>query len=158
MKQSRILVVDNEPNFVRAVREALDTSYEVGVASTRKDGLNKAKKEIPHVIILGYLEPRGDAFQLHKELRESSATKDIPLLVVDVNPEEHARKGWRREDGMRMNSDDYVSRPIDSTDLVELVEEILDRGTAKLMELKDALEQMEGILKRVDGVEKMLAR
>jgi len=157
MKQHRILVVGSEPDFIKAVREALDSSYEMSVASTRKEGLNKAKKETPHMVIVGYLEPRGDAFELHKELRETLVTKNIPLLVVDVSPEEHTRKGWRRDEGMQMDAEDYITRPVEPVELSELVGKILKRRAAtKPMELRDVVEQMEGLLKRVDKIEKML--
>lgn len=156
MKRHRILVVDSEPDFVKTVREALNSSHEISAASTRKEGLNKAKRETPHMVILGYLEPRGDAFKLHKELRETLVTKNIPLLVVDVSPEEHTRKGWRRKEGMHMDAEDYISRPVKPAELAELVGGILEIATPKPMELRDALEQMEMILKRVDKIEEML--
>lgn len=157
MKQHRILVVDSEPDFINTVREALDTSYEVSVASTKKEGLNKAKRETPHMVILGYLEPRGDAFEMHKELRETLVTKNIPLLVVDVSPGEHTRKGWRRDEGMQMDAEDYISRPVEPAELAKLVEEILEeRAAPKPLELREVVEQMERVLKRVDKIEKML--
>lgn len=157
MKRS-ILVVDSEPDFIKTVREALNSSYEVSIASTRKEGLDKAKRETPHMVILGYLEPRGDAFELHKELRETLATKNIPLLVVDVSPEEHSRKGWRRDEGMQMDAEDYISRPVEPAELAELVGEILERKELPLksIDLSYVVEQMERLLKRVDKVEKML--
>lgn len=157
MKQQRILIVDSEPDFIKTVRQALNSSYEVSVASTRKEGLNKAERETPNMVILGYLEPRGDAFQLHRELRETLATKNIPLLIVDVRPEEHTRKGWRRKEGTQMDAEDYISRPVEHAELAKLVGEILEKGAApKPMELMDALQQMEKILKRVDKIEEML--
>lgn len=156
MKQHRILVVGCEPDFIKTVREALNSSYEVSVASTRKEGLDKAKSETPHMVILCYLEPRGDAFKLHKELRETLVTKNIPLLVVDVSPEEHTRKGWKRKEGMQMDAEDYISRPVEPAELAELVGGILEIAAPKPMELRDILEQMERVLKRVDKIEEML--
>ncbi|GAI14102.1 unnamed protein product [marine sediment metagenome] len=158
MNRHRILVVDSESDFIKTVREALNSSYKVSAASTRKEGLDKAKRETPHMVILGYLEPRGDAFKLHKELRETLVTKNIPLLVVDVNPQEHARKGWSREQGMQMKAEDYISRPVEPAELAELVGGILEIAAPKSMELRDALEQMERVLKRVDKIEKMLTK
>lgn len=158
MGRQKILVVDREPDFVRTAREALGSFYEVSVASTRREGLEKAKRESPDMVIVGFLEPRGDAFKLHKELKESPKTNEIPLLVVDVRPEEHSRKGWRREEGMQMEAEDYVSRPIESTELTELVGDVFERAVPKLLELRDILEQMEKVLKRVEKVEKVLAR
>ena len=159
MKRHRILVVDSEPDFVKTVREALNSSHEISAASTRKEGLNKAKRETPHMVILGYLEPRGDAFKLHKELRETLVTKNIPLLVVDVSPEEHTRKGWRRKEGMQMDAEDYISCPVEPAELAELVGEILEKRAApKPMELGDVVEQMERLLKRVDKIERALIK
>ena len=109
------------------------------------------------MVMVGYLEPRGDAFELHKELRETLVTKNIPLLVVDVSPEEHTRKGWRRDEGMQMDAEDYISRPVEPAELLELVGKILKKRAApKPMELRDVVEQMEGLLKRVDKIEKTL--
>lgn len=158
MGRQKILVVDREPDLVRTAREALGSFYEVSVASTRREGLEKAKRESPDMVIVGFLEPRGDAFKLHKELRKGPKTKGIPLLVVDVRPEEHSRKGWRREEGMQMDAEDYVSRPIESTELRELVEDIFERVVPKSAELRDILEQMEKVLKRVEKIEEVLAK
>lgn len=152
----KILVVDREPDFVRMAREALSSCYEVSIAPTRREALEKAKKESPDMIILGFLEPQGDAFKLHEELRKDPITKNIPLLVVDVSSEEHTRKGWRREEGIRMDAEDYVSRPIEPTELAELVEDIFERVAPKSVELKDTLERMEKVLKRVEKIEKAL--
>ena len=105
----RILVVGSESNFRDTVRESLGDSFEVIYASSEGEGLEKARREIPDAIILGYLEPRGSSFELHKRLREGWITRHIPLLVVDVDSNEHAIKGWRRDEGLQMDADDYVA-------------------------------------------------
>ena len=130
-KQQRILVVGSELNFIKAARRALDSYYAVSIAGTKKEGLRKAKGEVPHMIILGYLEPRGTSFEVHKELREKSRTKNVPLLVVDASVEEHPRKGWRKEEGMQMDADDYITQPIEPARLREMVHGILQRSLAR---------------------------
>ena len=106
----KILVIGSESEFLKKARESLDdASYDVSMTSSEEEGLEKARQENPDAIILGYMEPRGVAFKLHNELREGWLTKNIPLLVVDVNSDEHARKGWRREEGMLMDADNYVA-------------------------------------------------
>jgi len=149
-------VVDKDSGFVRMVQQALGNSYEVSAAFTRREGLEKVKGECPSMVILGYLEPRGDAFRLHKELRENLENNRIPLLIVDVRPEEHFRKGWKREEGMQMDAEDYVSRPIEPHEVTELVGEIFERIFVKPMELKSVWEQVEGVLKRMERIEKVL--
>lgn len=157
-KEYRILVVDCEPDFVAVAKKALDASFEVTFASSLGEGLGKASREALDLVVVGYLEPRGSSFRLHKELREGQMTKHIPMLVVDVRPEEHSRKGWRRDEGMQMDAEDYVSRPISAVELKEAVERILQRVHAKTMDLELVLGQMEKILRRIDKIEEQLVR
>ena len=157
----RILVVDSKPDFVETARKALETSFEVALASSLKEGLKKARGINPDLIILGYLEPRGSSFRLHNELRAesvASVTKNIPLLVVDVSPEEHSRKGWRREEGMQMDAEDYVPRPVEPGELKGMVDRILRKAQPKSMDFSEVLQEMEGILNRIDKIEKSLIR
>lgn len=158
MKRRKILVVDREPAFLKAARGALEGLHEVSVASTRSEGLEKAEREAPDMVIIGFLEPRGDAFKLHKELRGSLRINRMPLLVIDVCPEEHSRKGWRREEGSQMDAEDYVSRPIEPKELAELVGDILETAVPKSVELEDMLEHMERVLKRMEKIEDLLVK
>jgi len=158
MKRQRILVVDQDPAFIREIRETLEGSYEVSVASSRSQGLEKAEREAPDMVIVGFMEPRGDAFKFHKELKESPKTGMIPLLVIDVCPEEHSRRGWRREEGAQMHAEDYVSRPIKPTELAELVGDILETATPKLLETDYIIEHIEKVLKRMEKIEELLIK
>lgn len=158
MKRRKILVVDRDPAFLKTVREALEDLYEVSIASTRSEGLEKAEREAPDMVIIGFLEPRGDAFKLHKELRGNPKINRMPLLVIDVCPEEHSRKGWRREEGSQMDAEDYVSRPIEPKELAELVGDILETAVPKSVELEDMLEHMERVLKRMEKIEGLLVK
>ncbi len=158
MKRRKILVVDRDPAFLKTVREALEDLYEVSIASTRSEGLEKAEREAPDMVIIGFLEPRGDAFKLHKELKGNPKINRMPLLVIDVCPEEHSRKGWRREEGSQMDAEDYVSRPIEPKELAELVGDILETAVPKSVELEDMLEHMERVLKRMEKIEGLLVK
>ena len=152
----RILVAEMESNFIETARKAFKDCSEVTFASSLKSALDRATDAKPDIIIIGYLEPRGTSFELHRKLREEILTQDIPLLVVDVRPEEHSRKGWKREEGMLMEAEDYISRPVEPEDLKETVEAILRKERSKPMELAEVAEQMEVILKRINKIEKML--
>jgi PleD family two-component response regulator len=157
MERRRILIGDGEPDFVAEARKALEDSYEVTVASSRKESLEKARRECPDVVIVGFLEPRGDSFKLYKELREDPTTRNTLLLIVDVRPEEHSRKGWRRDERTQVDVECYLTRPVEIPELRETVARSLRSAEPKRMELEEVLEQMEGLLKRVERIEKMLA-
>jgi len=141
----KILVIGSEVEFLEKAKESLDeTEYDVSLTSDEKEALQKAKEEVPDVIILGYLEPKGSAFKLHNELREGWLTKNIPLFVVDVNSDEHTRKGWRQEEGVQIDAEHYiaisgqesiaVTRLLDPARLRESVSECLQERVNKLRE------------------------
>jgi len=129
--KAKVLVIDRNPDFIGATRDALEDSYRVISTSTKKGVMERIRKEVPDFVILGYLEPRGTSFEVHKELREKSRTKNVPLLVVDASVEEHPRKGWRKEEGMQMDADDYITQPIEPARLREMVHGILQRSLAR---------------------------
>jgi len=158
-ERPRVLIVDHQPDFIKLVRDTLESSsYQVLTASDRKSGLEMAKKETPSLVIVGALQPRGDSFRLHKELRDSPGIQNIPMLVIDVRPEEHLHKGWSRREGMQMCAEDYMSRPIEPVDLVLTVKRILERTTSvRPVYSGEVLEWMEEALKRVEKLEESLS-
>ena len=121
----RILVVGSEPDFVETAQEALEIAFEVIPAQDREQCLDTVAEQLPDLIVLGYLEPRGTSFQLHKELRQGQTTKDIPIVVVDARPDEHSRKGWTKSEGMQMDAEDYISRPVEPAMFRGIVAQIL---------------------------------
>lgn len=156
MERQRILIGDCERNFVEEAREALKGSYEVTTASSRKESLEKAKNERPDIVIIGFLEPRGDSFRLYKELKENPETSNMTLLVVDVRPENYSRKGWKKHERAQMDSEGYLTRPVESGELREAIERILRSSDLKPVELDEALERMEKLIEQVEKIEKML--
>ncbi len=150
MERRRILIVDSELDFVQTVKEALEDFCEVRVAFSKERGMEAATEGHPDLIIIGLLEPRGDSFKLHRQLRAESTTRDIPLLVVDVRSEDHARKGWKVEAGM--DAEGYLIRPVEPAELREEVIRVLESIASKPLETREALEQMEMLLKRVERI------
>lgn len=157
MEKRRLLIVDSEADFIAMARKALTACHEVRVASSRKEGLEKVKRSRPDVVIIGFLEPRGDSFKFYQELKKNVATRNIPLLLVDVRLEEHSKKGWRVDKVMQMDIEGYLIRPVKPDELEEAVTKLLEGDTPKRMELKEVLAQMEALLNQVKKIEKELA-
>jgi two-component system phosphate regulon response regulator PhoB len=155
-KEQTILVVDTEPGLIEAANKAFQGIYEVTIASNLKSAMSKATEEQPSAILVGYLGPRGTSFELNQQLRKEEATKNIPQVIIDVRPEEHSRKGWKRYEGLKLDAEDYISRPVQPTELKQTVQAALKRAQAKPLELAEVVHQMEAILERIDKIERML--
>ena len=110
----------------------LRTNFDICHANNPVTLLLKAEEEQPDLILLGYFEPRGESFNLHKELREHKRTGAIPILVIDVPPRDHLRKGWNRVEGLQMDAEGYLSRPLDPVALNAEIKRILEIKSAGL--------------------------
>lgn len=155
-KDMKILIIDSEPDFLKNTGGALKNLYTVITATKAEEGLEKADRESPDTIILGYLKPRGTSFKVHTELRSRPSTQDIPLLIVDVRPEEHSRKGWKMHEGLKMNAEDYISRPVELSELTRSIEGVIRRTSVEPMGLREASEQLEKALERLNEIEELL--
>ncbi len=125
---NKMLIIDNDPVFVNSVKTVFKAkSYRVATAESRTEGFEKVKREKPNIILLGNTTPRGSAFELHKELKDDPQYENIPILVIDASPENHVQEGWRREEGLMLEAEDYVSNPVEPDFLLQRVEELLGR-------------------------------
>ena len=124
----RILIVDDEPDFVEAFRRTLEAkAYEVITASNKAQA-QELMKSAPDMIVLGTLTPAGQAFALHQWLKQHRRHKDLPLMVVDAPYEQRSIKGWRKFEGMQLESDDYVAKPIEPSSLVPRIQSLLEQA------------------------------
>lgn len=121
----RVIVVDKKSKLTGIAQKAAElSSWELIVATDTIQALELAASEFPAVIILGCLEPQGEAFRLHRQLRETPKTEGIPQVVVDVAPDEQLQKGWRKADGLRMDAEHYLCLPISPTELAKVVDDV----------------------------------
>lgn len=128
-KNDKILIIDDEPDFVEAFRKTFESrSYQVvtALSTAEVQGIMPAK---PDIIVLGTIAPAGQAFAMHKWLKQHLDYKDIPLLVIDARYEDRATKGWRRIEGMQLESEGYVSKPVEPAALVPQIQRLLEEST-----------------------------
>ena len=131
--KAKILVVDDELEFRADLQKSLETrDYEVVIASDRAQAKEKAQSESLQLVILGTITPRGEAFILHQCLKQSPKFRDLPVIVVDASPEKQLIKGWRRDEGLRLEADDYFCKPVEAASIVLQIEKLLDRVTRKI--------------------------
>jgi DNA-binding NarL/FixJ family response regulator len=134
MEQShRVLIVDDDPDFTQALQTALEAkSCSVITASERRQAEDMVRSHEPELVILGTVMPRGDAFLFQQWLKQSLGFSNVPIIVVNAPPEKQHIKGWRREEGMQCDVEDFLSRPIELTMLVPRIEKLLDGVTRKI--------------------------
>jgi two-component system KDP operon response regulator KdpE len=121
---ARVLVVDDEPQILRALEITLRREgYEVDTASTAGGALSAAAARPPEAVILDLLLPDGSGTSVCRELREWSA---VPILVLSA-VEEEAEKVAALDAG----ADDYVTKPFSVEELLARLRAALRRSTPR---------------------------
>ncbi len=80
----KILVIDDDPDFVESVVNLLEAKgYQVASASNGKDGIAKAKAEKPNLILLDVMmNTKDEGFTVARELQQTAEVKGTPVVMV----------------------------------------------------------------------------
>jgi DNA-binding NarL/FixJ family response regulator len=95
-------------------------------------GRRKVRSEEPDMIVLGTIMPRGDAFLFHKWLKQTLAFSNLPVMVINASPEKQVLKGWRMDEGMQCDAEDFLAKPVTSAALVPRIQALLNRETKRI--------------------------
>ncbi|MBI2858772.1 MAG: response regulator [Chloroflexi bacterium] len=129
--RKKVLLIDDELDFVDALSRTLETkNYQVVTTSSGQiQDVHEAMKCEPDIVVLGTCGPAGSAFRLHQWLKGHPAYKSKPMIVIDARDEERAAKGWRREEGMQLEAEFYVSKPVEPAWLVPKIQALVEEAT-----------------------------
>lgn len=131
--KARILIVDQDQEFaVKLQAELGKKGYKASITAEKLQAQEMVRTGKPQLIVLGAITPRGETFQLHQWLKNTPVTSSLPIIVVDVPPEKQLVSGWRRDEGLRLDVEDYFYRPVKFSVLVSVIEKLLDKATRKI--------------------------
>ena len=118
---ARILIVDDSPAQMYAIRQIIETDgHEILSAEDGKSGLSTALETRPDVILMDIVMPDMNGYQVTRKLRRDKITKAIPIIFVSTKSNEFDR-AW----GLRQGAVAYVTKPIDSKELLNAVQSAL---------------------------------
>ena len=117
VKKGSVLIVDDESSNIIALTKTLSPTYTVRAAINGRDAIKTAEKHLPDLILLDVLMPEMDGYAVIAELKNSDATKDIPVIFLTAmtNPE-------NKEKGFKLGAVDYIIKPFSQEILLKCVE------------------------------------
>ena len=131
----KILIVDDNPSVLKLLNISLSKAgYNIVEADNGETAFEVANKEHPDLIISDIMMPQMDGIELCWMIRENSEIPLVPFIfLTSFDDSEMEIRGFRA------GADEYLSKPIDRKELLERVEELLER-TGKLKTIEDTTE------------------
>ena len=117
MPVKTVLVVDDSPTERHVLVELLTRNgYQVITAENGEEGVEKAKRELPDLILMDVVMPGLNGYQATRTLTRDEATKHIPIIVYTSKGQETDRI-W----GLRQGALDYIVKPVNGEDLLSKI-------------------------------------
>jgi len=120
-----VLIVDDDADFVEAMATLLEAKgYQIATAGNGKDGFEKAKKDLPDLILLDVMmATKTEGFDLALNLKNNAKTKDVPVVMITG-----IRKDMNLPFGFEPNDDwlpvkAVLEKPVKPEVLLKTVEE-----------------------------------
>jgi two-component system, sensor histidine kinase and response regulator len=134
----RILCIDDDAGMRMSVRLMLENSgYEMEEATDGKEGVERALKILPDLIVCDIRMPGLDGFETLEELHRHESTSHIPFIfMTGEDPHTHLRKG------MNLGANDFILKPIDIDDFVKAVQVRLEEVDQRKNESQRVIDEL----------------
>ncbi|HBU77104.1 MAG TPA: DNA-binding response regulator [Muricauda sp.] len=159
-KDIKILLVDDEPDILEIISYNLSAEgYEVFTAKNGVEGVAKAKKKSPHLIIMDVMMPEMDGIEACEVIRNTPGLDHTIITFLTARGEDYSQVA-----GFDAGADDYITKPIKPKVLVSKVKALLRRLKDDKKEVEDIVKVGEIIINREeykivnDGEEMVLPR
>jgi DNA-binding response OmpR family regulator len=130
----RILIVDDEPRYVRLMEANLITEgYQVLKAYDGQQAVNAVVEQKPDLVLLDLMMPVLDGFGACERIRGFS---DVPIIIITAKGEEQSRVR-----GLDLGADDYIVKPFSATELLARVRAVLRRSKKTVATSKESIFQ-----------------
>jgi CheY-like chemotaxis protein len=132
MGNNRILIVDDDPDFVAVMKVVLQgEQYSVSSASDRDEGMNQIQAEKPDLIIMDVMMSTwSDGFEMSRDLKKDPRYQDIPILML-TGVEERTGIGFKSTagDSEWLPVNGFLDKPVEREVLLDEVKSLLSRRT-----------------------------
>ncbi len=124
MAHEKILLIEDEKDILELIAFNLECSgYDVLKASNGEDGLKRAKKEFPDLVLLDLMLPGIDGFDVCRELKLDKNTRKIPVIMLTARGEDTDIVS-----GLELGAEDYITKPFSPKILVARIRTVLRRS------------------------------
>lgn len=159
MDKSKILLVDDDVDFVEAINIMLEKrGYHVITASSGKEGLKKAKSQNPDLILLDIMLPDKDGYSVCRQLTENPETGQIPVLILTAISNRKKDEKYADKIAFYHKANGFIEKPVMEDELLEKIDSLCGKKGIKISKPgeKKKILVVDDDLDFVSAVEKIL--
>ncbi|MBU1564092.1 MAG: response regulator [Proteobacteria bacterium] len=120
--KKKILLVDDDPDFVEAVRVIVESGgYDVRVAYDGQEGLEAVAEEKPDLIVLDVMMPVMNGHATCARLKADKATASIPIILLTAVADRVTTSTYTHRDMLESEAEDYMPKPVEPAELLTLI-------------------------------------
>ncbi len=136
--KATILIVDDIPDTVQLLRDWLESHdyATIGVTNSLK-ALETAEAQRPDLILMDVMMPKMDGIETCRRLKANQRTSGIPVMLVTAKSPSDARA-----EGIMAGAVDYVTKPVNLTDLIRRIEKVLAASSQDSGDMQRLLEEV----------------
>ncbi|MBI3803394.1 MAG: response regulator [Nitrospirae bacterium] len=144
----RILLVDDNPDMLSYIASQLKADYRLLFSKDGKEGVERAKLELPDLIISDVMMPYKDGYQLCHEIKEEPRTCHIPIILLTAKTDLSTKI-----EGLEHGADDYLTKPFNAQELRARVRSLINlrKLEREIQQRSNQLEETLNTLKETQG-------
>ncbi len=116
-----VLIVEDNPDVRDYVKDDLKEIYHVEEAANGEQGLRKAEKCIPDLIVSDVMMPKMDGYEMTRMLRQNEKTSHIPIILLTAKSDRDSKL-----EGLGLGADDYLTKPFDTQELLARIKNLIE--------------------------------
>ena len=121
MSHRRVLLIEDEPNIIEAIRFILTRDgWRVDTHSDGETAVAAVKERAPDLIILDVMLPNKSGYDILHDLRENDATKSLPVLMLTARGQKKDR-----ELAERLGVNRFMTKPFSNSEILSTVHELV---------------------------------
>ena len=129
-------MVDDEPDILEILKYNLSSEgYQVFTAKNGVEGVEKAKKKVPHLIILDVMMPEMDGIEACEIIRNTKGLESTIITFLTARGEDYSQVA-----GFDAGADDYITKPIKPKVLISKIKALLRRMKEDSTQTEEVME------------------
>lgn len=116
-----VLVVEDNYDVREFIRDSIGAEFSVVEAINGEQGLRKAEKYIPDLIISDVMMPKMDGYEMMHRIKRDEKTSHIPVILLTAKSDRDSKL-----EGLGLGADDYLTKPFDTKELIARIKNLIE--------------------------------